>query len=240
MGLVPVIESARVWEEAGRVLASARFEGSKKGIAAAEAFQQQAIRSGFALIDVQLVGGGTDVPRSLGKSALGLGLLGATGFGFIGTSRKRTEILTVYEKVGPSQGEIETEQRLREIETLGKQRAVASQDLFTRAASGRTPFRVSVQGIEPRGGGWLQKYSVKITVAVTNTSSEAFDGFELRAVLHDAKGRTVASSSPTFEVALRAYGGARASFTMGGLPKGDYGSVISVSRVLRGGVWRDV
>lgn len=234
-----MLESPNVWEQDGRIFASARFEGSKKGIAAAEAYQASLSRSGWELIDVQTKGGGTDVARSLGKSALGLGLLGATGFGFLGTSRRRGEITTTYEKVGPSESEIADENRRQAVRTSGAELAVERSALFSRAAAGRLGFQVRLEGAQVRGGGWLQKYSVDFTALVGNQTGESFEGFELEVVLHDEAGRTVASDLPVFNVELPAGAIVRVTFSIGGLSKGDVGALVAVRRVMRGGEWRE-
>lgn len=235
-----MLESSDAWEENGRIFARARFEGSKKGIAAAEAHQAYMHSAGFRLIDVQTTGGGTNVARSLGKSALGLGLLGATGFGFLGTSRKRIEIAALYEKVGPSTQEVADEQLFQTIRTTGAQIAASRSSLLSRAVAGELPFRARVEQAQPRGGGWLQRYSVDFTVLVGNGTDEAFDGFELEVLLHNEAGDTVASASPSFQVVFPSQGFARVTFSIGGLRQGDVGTLIAVRRVLRGGQWQSV
>ena len=77
----------------------ARYRADQNGVNEAEEALRTAARDGFEVVDISHSGEGIDLTKTGVKSAVGLGLLGLTGFGFVGTSRKRGEIVITWGKV---------------------------------------------------------------------------------------------------------------------------------------------
>jgi len=84
------------WEDERYVYFRARFSADEQGAAAAANVERSVSNRGFSVIDVAVTGGGTDVGRSIATSALGLGLFAATGFGFVGTSREKGQLVVTF------------------------------------------------------------------------------------------------------------------------------------------------
>lgn len=94
-----MIGNPEIWESDAGIFGRAWFKADKRGLKAAQEFENVMASKGWAVVHVAVSDSGTDVGRSVVKSAIGLGALAATGFGFVGTSRKQGQIVLTLQKV---------------------------------------------------------------------------------------------------------------------------------------------
>jgi hypothetical protein len=94
--------NVRTWVVGAAEFLEARYPATKDGLRAAMATQKELVASDFVLVDRQQISGHVNVGRSVGKSLLGIGLLRATGFGFVGTSNSPGEVVLTFRRTRPN------------------------------------------------------------------------------------------------------------------------------------------
>jgi hypothetical protein len=228
----------RTWVDGDGAYVEARFRADKGGVREAQAAATRLGAQGYVVVKQYQTGGHVNATKSVGKSLLGLGLLGATGFGFVGTSRDPGEIVVVFRKPvpqpqgaarqpepAPARAELEAASRAAGRVALG-----AHPELAPEAVRGL----VSIERSEPIPNG------VRLRLLVANNEPEPWQGFELEAVVYRlTNGSTMGTHHERFSTPLESHRSARTWLTLAGLTPGDGGVLVGVTRVLIDGRWRE-
>jgi hypothetical protein len=238
-----VIGKVTQWvDDAGIGYLRARYRADKNGLREARDTAARIAKTGWTVVDVQQTGGHLNAGRSAAKSLVGLGLLGATGMGFVGTSHDPGEIIVTFAKdlaeptapvaaapVAPHAG--------RATNALPPKSIMSR--IFAQQPELNTSFGfVAVNSLKTVGQANEHDNSVQVVATVTNRETRAWTGFELEAVFYrPADGEAVDAARQKFITTLEPGVSRRVDMRVDGLRAGDFGVLVAITRVLVDRKW---
>lgn len=223
----------RDWVEGDRGFIEARFRADAKGLEEARRAEAAARDQGFTVINVEQTGGGINTARSIGASLVGLSLLPVTGFGFFGLSRGPGEIVVTFEKTGPSLAELAQQRQVKQDADRVVGRVIAEHpELQSRAKRG-PHGQAQVASTQPT------QYGATVLVRVWNTDPYTWESYEVEAVVYrPGDGLSLGTFRKIIESPLASGRSAASGMSVSGVPFGDAGVLVAVTRVRVDGAWR--